>query len=213
MVLGGDRTGGKQYANSCFRARDHGCFRDPGQRIGFDGCLGPAAAEAEARGDPKAIRPDRAHLPNSFALHAGTTQPDGHRQRRMTRRAERPRAGEQGRSRGARSPASRIGGKCLIGRANRRAAEAAGDAAVETHRPRRPPDGPPSHHLRQIGAPRVALVADAGGALARAIRREPGEPFEDRAVAAMLVDQPVQGIATEPPALRAFDPYDRELAE
>jgi hypothetical protein len=73
-------------------------------------------------------------------------------------------------------------------------------------RPARPPlaRARPLNHLRQIGAPGVARVGNAGDALARAVGVE---PFEDRAVAAMLVNQPVQGIATESPALRAFDPY------
>jgi len=39
----------------------------------------------------------------------------------------------------------------------------------------------------------------------RAIGREGVEQFEDRAIAAMLVDKPVQRLTTEPPALRAFD--------
>jgi hypothetical protein len=70
-----------------------------------------------------------------------------------------------------------------------------------------------SQHLRQIGAPRVALIADAGGALARAIGGERFQPRDDGAVAALLVNQPVQGIAALPPAFRALDPDHRQLAE
>lgn len=43
----------------------------------------------------------------------------------------------------------------------------------------------------------MALVAHAGGALARAVGRQLLEPVEDRAVASVLVNQPVQRIATE----------------
>ena len=50
------------------------------------------------------------------------------------------------------------------------------------------------HHLGQIGAPRVALVADARGALAGAVGGERFKPRDDRAVAAVAIDQAVQGI-------------------
>src|SRR5262249_45806853 len=70
-----------------------------------------------------------------------------------------------------------------------------------------------SHHSWQIRAPRVALVADAGAALARAVSRQLVEPFDDSAVAAVAVNQPVQGITTESPALRTFTPDHGELAE
>ena len=69
------------------------------------------------------------------------------------------------------------------------------------------------HHLRQVRAPRVTSVADARDALARAVGRQLLKPFDDRAVAAMLVNQAAQGVAAEPPALRAFDPDHVELTE
>src|SRR5262249_53516424 len=62
-----------------------------------------------------------------------------------------------------------------------------------------------SNHRRQIRAPRLTAVADAGGTLARAVGGERVEPIDDRAVAAMLVNQPVQRVATEATALRALD--------
>ena len=70
-----------------------------------------------------------------------------------------------------------------------------------------------SNHLRQIRTPRVTLVAHARGALARAVGGERVEPRDDRAVAAMLIDEPVQRIATEATAFRTLDPHDRQLAE
>jgi hypothetical protein len=75
------------------------------------------------------------------------------------------------------------------------------------------PARPGSYHLGQVRTPRVALVADARGAPARAVAGQRVKPRDDGAVAAMLVNQPVQGIATEPPALRAFDAEHVELAE
>ena len=60
-----------------------------------------------------------------------------------------------------------------------------------------------SHHLGQIGAPRMTPVADARSALALAVGGERVKPIDDRVVAAMLVDQPVQRVAAEPPALGA----------
>jgi len=59
----------------------------------------------------------------------------------------------------------------------------------------------------------VALIADAGVAPSRAVGCQLVEPVEHGAVAAMLVNQPVQGVAAEAPALRALDAQHRELTE
>jgi hypothetical protein len=69
------------------------------------------------------------------------------------------------------------------------------------------------YHFRQVGTPGVTPIADAGGALSWAVGGQFLEPFDDRAVAAVAVDQAGQRVATEPPTLGAFNPEHGELAE
>src|SRR6516164_3770184 len=64
-----------------------------------------------------------------------------------------------------------------------------------------------------VMAPRVALVADARGALAGAVGGERVKPIDDRVVAPALVDQPAQCIAAGSGALRALDHEHIELAD
>jgi hypothetical protein len=59
----------------------------------------------------------------------------------------------------------------------------------------------------------MTLIRYAGGALSRAVGGEFVKPREDRAVAAMAVDEAVQRVATEPPALCALDAEHGELAD
>ena len=51
----------------------------------------------------------------------------------------------------------------------------------------------------------MALVADARGALARAVARQRVEPIENCAVAPVPFDQSAQRITADAPALRALD--------
>jgi hypothetical protein len=67
-------------------------------------------------------------------------------------------------------------------------------------------------HLRQIRAPRVALVADACGALAGAIGGERNEIIDDGACRARAARSAAQGIAAGAAALRALEDDGGELA-
>jgi len=52
-----------------------------------------------------------------------------------------------------------------------------------------------------------------GGALSRAVGGQFLQPVDYRAVAAMAVDEAVQGVTTEPPAFGTLDPKHRQSSE